>query len=235
MVPRMPDVPVIRPPSDQHLALVTSVQDVGETGRIEVRLLGYDATETQDAVLSARVCVPVAGGERGAFFIPDVGDEVVVSFINGDPRQAVVLGALWNGQNKPAEQLGGDGRQVDRWTLVGKRGTRIAIVEEGDGAVIRLSTHDASGRDVAFCQISRAENGHIELSAGGSRLRIDQSGVTIETNGDLSARANATALRSSTVDVTSAQSSFSGGVTAASVTTPSVVGSTYTPGAGNVW
>jgi len=235
MFPRASDAPALRPASENHLGLVTSVEDVGETGRIEVRLLAYDATETQDAVVSARVCVPVAGGDRGAFFIPDVGDEVIVCCLNGDPRQAIVMGAVWNGRARPKEQLGGDGKSVDRWTLVGRRGTRIAIVEEGDGALIRLSTHDASGRDVAFCEISREANGHIELSAGGSKLRIDQSGVTIETSGDIDARASATSLRSSTVDVTAGQSSFSGQVTAMTVQATTVIGSTYTPGAGNVW
>jgi len=235
MFSRATDAPVVRPPSDNHLGIVTSVEDVGTTGRIELRLLGYDATTTQDAVVSARVCVPVAGGDRGAFLIPDVGDEVIVCFLNGDARQAVVMGSVWNGTDKPKERLGGDGKRVDRWTLVGRKATRIAIVEEGDGAIIRLSTHDASGRDVAFCEISRENNGHIELSAGGSKIRIDQSGVTIETNGNLDAKASATTLKSSTVDVSAGQSSFSGQVLANIVQTPSVIGATYTPGAGNVW
>jgi len=235
MFPLATDPPAVRPTSEHHLAEVTSVEDVGETGRISVRLLAYDAAATQDAVVSARVCAPVAGAERGAFLIPDVGDEVLVCFVNGDARQAVVLGALWNGQAKAKERLGGDGQRVDRWTFVGRKGTRIAIVEEGEGAVIRLSTHDASGRDVAFCEISREANGHIELSAGGSKLRLDASGVTIETRGDIEAKASATTLKSATVDVTAAQSSFSGQVLANIVQTPSVIGGTYTPGAGNVW
>jgi len=235
MFPHASDPPAIRPASENHLAVVTSVEDVGATGRISVRLLCYDGPDTQDAVLSARVCVPVAGGDRGAFLIPDVGDEVLVCCLNGDPRQTVVLGSLWNGADKAKEQLGGDGKRVDRWSLVGRKGTRIAIVEEGDGAIIRMSTTDASGRDIASCEISRERNGHIELNAGGSKLRIDQNGVSIETSGELNARASSTALRSSTVDVTAAQSSFSGQVTATTVQSSSIIGATYTPGAGNVW
>lgn len=235
MFPRTIDPPAVRPASEHHLALVTSVENVTETGRIDVRLLSYDGTDSQDATFSARVCVPIAGHDRGAFLVPDVGDEVVVCFMNGDPRQAVVLGAVWNGVDKTKERLGGDGKRIDRYALVGRKGTRIAIVEEDDGALIRLSTHDASGRDVAFCEISRESNGYIELNAGGSKLRIDQNGVTIETSGNLSAQASATTLKSATVDVTAGQSSFSGQVTAAAVQTPSVIGATYTPGAGNVW
>lgn len=218
-----------------HLAEVVSVSDVGSTGKIEVRLLAYDATETQDGRIVARLCVPIAGGNRGAFLIPDVGDEVLVAFLNGDRRQAVVVGALWNGGNPPAEALGGDGDRVDRWTLVGKRGTRIAIVEEADGAIIRLSTHDASGRDVAFCEISRENNGRIELSAGGSTLVLDQNGVSVETQGSLETKASTSTLESATVDVNAGQTSFSGHVTTPSIQATTVIGTTYTPGAGNVW
>lgn len=224
------DPPAIRPSSDNHLAEVVSVEDVGTTGRIELRLLAYDGPATQDGRISARVCVPVAGGERGAFLIPDVGDEVLVSFINGDPRQAVVIGALWNARSKPKERLGGDGTRVDRWSFVGKQGTRIAIVEEQGGAVIRLSVDDGT-----YCEIDRSGGGSIELSAGGSTLRIDPQGVSIQTSGSLKSTASSTEIKSATVDVTAGQSSFSGQVQAAAVNTPAVIGASYTPGAGNVW
>lgn len=213
-----------------HLAEVTSVEDVGNTGRIEVRLLAYDGPSSQNGLLKARVCVPVAGGDRGTFLIPDVGDEVLVSFVNGDPRQAVVVGSMWNGNNQPAETLGGNGRAVDRWTIVGKQGTRIAIVEEQSGAVIRLSVSDS-----LFCEIKETGGGSIELRAGQSKLKIDSQGVSIETSGSLRTQSSSTQVTSPTVDVTAGQASFSGQVQAAAVSTPSVIAASYTPGAGNVW
>ena len=72
--------------------------------------------------------------------VTGVGDEVLVSFINRDPRFPVVVGGLWNGDAGPPETLGGSGDQIDRWTIVGKAGTRIAIVEEGEGAVVSFKT-----------------------------------------------------------------------------------------------
>jgi len=42
-----------------------------------------------------------AGEDRGAFFRPEIGDEVIVGFINDDPRDAVILGML-HSSNKPA-------------------------------------------------------------------------------------------------------------------------------------
>jgi uncharacterized protein involved in type VI secretion and phage assembly len=42
-----------------------------------------------------------AGNERGMYWMPEVEDEVLVSFIHGDFNQGVILGGLWNGQDKP--------------------------------------------------------------------------------------------------------------------------------------
>lgn len=227
MLPRPTDPPVTPPPGSHHLAEVVSVQGVGETGRIEARLIGYDGNDTQEGLIEARLCVPVAGGARGTFCVPDVGDEILVVFVNGDPRQAIVLGALWNGQNRPPEALGGSGDSVDRWTTVGKAGTRIAIVEES-GSVIRLST----ANDTAFCEIS---DGRIELSAGGSTIVLESSGVTVRTSGSLEMQSSSTTATSPTVDVNAAQTTFAGHVSTPSIQATTVIGTTYTPGAGNVW
>jgi Rhs element Vgr protein len=49
----------------------------------------------------ARIATLDAGEKRGSFFRPEVGDEVLVGFINNDPRHAAVLGML-NSSKKPA-------------------------------------------------------------------------------------------------------------------------------------
>ena len=43
----------------------------------------------------------VSGGARGAYFVPEVGDEVLVAFASGTPRQPYVVGGLWSGKDKP--------------------------------------------------------------------------------------------------------------------------------------
>lgn len=224
--------PQVRPSSDTHLAEVVSVQNVHEAGRIEVRLLSYDGPDTQDAIIEARLCVPFAGADRGAFFVPDVGDEVVVGFIGGDPRQAVILGGVWNGRNQPKEQLGGD--RVDRWSFIGKSGTRIAIVEEGSGAKIELSTV-SGGSPISSITIDRDGGGEIELRAGATTLTLSPDGIRLQTSGNFELSASTASATCSSLSVNAGTSSFSGHVSAACVQSPAIVGNTYTPGAGNVW
>src|SRR5690348_12826943 len=141
------------------LARVVSVNDPSHLNRVQLRLYNADGVTDQDGPVWARVAVPFAGNNRGGFFIPDVGDEVLVVYLAGDSRFPVVIGGLWNGHDAVPETLGGSGDSVDRWTITGKGGTRIAIVEEGgaSNATIQFTTPGGltgkmsdSGRSIEF-------------------------------------------------------------------------------------
>lgn len=49
----------------------------------------------------ARLCTPMAGMGRGTYFVPQVGDEVLVAFNHGDVREPYVLGSCWNTIDQP--------------------------------------------------------------------------------------------------------------------------------------
>jgi len=211
------------------LGTVTSVEDPDVMNRVKVRLLAYDGFDSQQSEHWARVAVPFAGANRGAFFIPDVGDEVLVSFVNGDPRFPVVIGSMWNGSDSAPETLGGD--RVDRWTIVGKQGTRIAIEEEQEGqATIKLST--PGGVTAEFTDIG---GGKIECVAAGTTITVDNSGVTIECPGTVRVNGAMVKISAGMVTVDAGMSRFSGVVQCDTLITNSVISSSYTPGAGNVW
>jgi uncharacterized protein involved in type VI secretion and phage assembly len=213
-----------------YLAEVVSVKDDKRQGRVQVRLLGYDGVGAQDAPIWARVCVPFAGADRGAFFIPDKDDEVVVQFVNGDPRLPIVTGGVWNGQNAPPETLGGSGEEVDRWTFVGKQGTRIAIVEEQAGPKISLTTPNES----ESIQIVQQSGGKIEIKTSTSTITLDSQGVTVQTT-KCKINAAQVEVQAAMVKVDAPLAQFTGIVKASVVQAPSILGNVYTPGAGNVW
>lgn len=77
---------------------VSDVNDPNGLGRVRVDFpwLG-ESSESQWAPIAA----PMAGGGRGAFFMPEVGDEALVAFDHGDVNQAIVIGFLWNGTDLP--------------------------------------------------------------------------------------------------------------------------------------
>jgi uncharacterized protein involved in type VI secretion and phage assembly len=80
-------------------ALVVDVFDPEKEGRVKVQFPWFD----EDMVTEyCRVCQLYAGNGYGALFVPEVGDEVLVSFIHGDMRLPVILGGLYNGKDKPS-------------------------------------------------------------------------------------------------------------------------------------
>ena len=70
-----------------------------------------------------RVAQATAGKGVGAFFLPRVGHEVVVSYINGDPDRPLVTGSVYNGSNVPPAALPGNQTQSILRTLSSKQGT----------------------------------------------------------------------------------------------------------------
>ncbi|GAB4275706.1 MAG: hypothetical protein Kow0092_31360 [Deferrisomatales bacterium] len=215
--------------SEPHLAEVTSVRDPEGRNRVQVKLLSYDGVEGQDGTLWARVAVPFAGARRGAFLLPDVGDEVLISFVNGDSRFPVVIGSLWNGEDPAPESLPGD--RVDRWTFVGKAGTRIAI-EEPEGGQPTIVLHTPGG---VRAELTDRGGGTLECRSAGTVITVDPSGVSVECPSRVSVQAAQVQVSAGSVNVDTALASFSGVVQCSTLVATTVVASTYTPGAGNVW
>lgn len=215
-----------------YLAKVESVDDPEGHSRVQIKLLSFDGVTDQDALLWARVAAPFAGADRGAFMIPDVGDEVLVTFINGDTRFPVVIGSLWSASAQPPEQLGGDGKRVDRWAIKGKAGTRIAIEEEGSGnETIFLTTSN----EIANGKLTNSGGGQIEFKTGGTTVTFTGSTVNIETSLDVRVAATSMTIDSPMLTVNAGMSIFNGVIQAQTVIGTSAIFASYTPGAGNIW
>ena len=213
--------------SGAQLAKVVSVQDPQNLSRVQVQLLGPDADD--DARIWARVAVPFAGDNYGAFLIPDVDQEVLVLLIAGDARAAVVVGALWNGATGIPETIGG--QSVDRWTLTGKNGTRIAIVESGSGQE-KVEIETPAG---VKATLTDEAGGKITLEAAGNTITMDTQGVSVDASAKVSISAGQVEVSAGQVTVDAGLSQFSGVVRCDTLVATTVVGTTYTPGAGNVW
>ena len=77
-------------------AIVISNTDLTKQGRVQVRIPWLPDIDPW-----VRVSVPMAGDQRGTYFIPQEDDEVLVAFGDADFRDAFVIGSLWNGEDKP--------------------------------------------------------------------------------------------------------------------------------------
>jgi uncharacterized protein involved in type VI secretion and phage assembly len=215
------------------LAKVESVKDPDNLNRVQVRIYNCDGNADEDGPVWARVAVPFAGGDRGAFLFPDTGDEVLVLFVS-DSRFPIVIGGLWNGKDSAPDQFAGSGDKVDKWTFTGRAGTKIAIIEEQSGQeTIKFST--PAGQTG---KLTDQGGGAIEFDhSDGTNIKIDTQGVTINApTGKVTVTASSGVdVTAAKVSVTAAMSTFSGVVKCDTLIATTVVGTTYTPGAGNVW
>ena len=154
-----------------------------------------------------RVASLDAGSDRGAFFRPEIGDEVIVGFINDDPRDAVILGML-NSSNKPAPIAAKDANDEKGFTTRSKmhlsfndqtktikidtpagnsitldeQGMKIEIVDQNKNKV----TMQSSGISVESpLQIDIKAGTVLALSAGTS-LSISAPSLSIKADADVS-------------------------------------------------
>ena len=77
---------------------VVNVLDPMTLGRVQVQLPFLDSVDLSPW---ARVATPMAGPGTGFYFIPNVGDEVLVAFEHGDLKAPYILGGLWNSFSPP--------------------------------------------------------------------------------------------------------------------------------------
>ncbi|HKW84189.1 MAG TPA: phage baseplate assembly protein V [Burkholderiaceae bacterium] len=167
------------------VALVTQNQDDEGLCRVKVRYPWHDKPRES---YWARLAVPMAGDRRGIVFIPEVGDEVLVAFEREDLRFPYVLGALWNGQDKPP--LANDDGKNDK-RIVKSRKKHYLLFDDGARGVVELA-HENGG-------IVRFTDSEIELKdKEGNRLKIEKSGaISLEANGRLSIKAAAITIEAS--------------------------------------
>lgn len=125
-------------------AVVTDVRDPRKLGRVKVKFpwLAGDYASSW-----ARTVQISAGPHYGAVILPEVGDEVLVGFDQGDFDTPYVLGGLYNGKDQPAtapyDLVDNNSGQVVARRLISRTGHRLELVETAtaDDAV-RLATGD---------------------------------------------------------------------------------------------
>src|SRR5262249_15226170 len=111
-------------------AIVTNNQDPDKRGRVRVRF-PWLAAKDEGESWWARIAVPMAGKEQGTFFLPEVEQEVLVAFEQGDVRFPFVVGALWNADAVPPED-NADGNN-DKRAIVSRSGALIRF-DDKDGS-----------------------------------------------------------------------------------------------------
>ncbi len=121
----------------------------------------------------ARIASFMAGPDRGAFFLPEVDDEVLVAFEHGDLRRPFIIGSLWNGQDKSIHSNKSQGGQNNFRSIHSRSGHIVQFVDNHQGKeriVIQTKVkasetqNDAESRDGHFIVLEHTDgNEKIEI------------------------------------------------------------------------
>ena len=211
-------------------ALVSDIGDPEGQGRVKVTLPWSPDTGGGRYEAWARLATFMGGNNRGSWFIPDVGDEVLVTFEAGDPRRPYVIGGLWNGRDAPPQSMDGAGKN-DLKVLRSRNGVKVTLDDTTGQEKLILET--PGGQKLTL----KDGPGTVEVvDSNGNSIKMEPSGITINAAAKVTITAGAQVeVNAGMVTVNAAMSKFSGVVQCDTMIATTVVGTSYTPGAGNIW
>lgn len=162
--------------SGLHIGVVDSFESDPENHyRARVRV---PAWQTQQEVVWARQLHPDAGEGRGVFFYPEPGDEVVLGFLNNDPREAVILGSLYS-SGRPALVAA---NELDENNPVKGILTREGIEMRFDDDQKTLSFKTVDDQRIVF----NGNDKTITLEDGNNnQIILNDRGIQLKSGGDI--------------------------------------------------
>lgn len=158
------------------LAVAIVRQNKDSSGHVSVKV-SYPWHSQPGQSYPARMAMPMAGKNRGMYFVPEVNDEVLVGFDRGDLAHPYVVGCLWNGAD-PAPQKNSDGKNDKR--LIRSRKGHQLLFDDGSRGVVRLELNDGK-------KLTLDDDGIVIDDAKGNTLSIQSAGgaITLEAKGRL--------------------------------------------------
>ena len=164
------------------VGVVTNNQDPDGMGRVKVKFPWLSADEESHW---ARIAAPMAGGDRGAYFLPEVDDEVLVVFEHGDIRFPYVIGALWNGKDAPPAK-NDDGKNNVR--LIKSRSGHVVKLNDEDGKetieIVDKTKKNSIVIDTSKNTITITSDKDITLSATKGTIKLDAQKLELKSSAD---------------------------------------------------
>ena len=173
------------------IGLVVDNQDPEGLGRVKINLPGVAEDEGGHW---ARLAAPMAGDGRGMFFLPEKDDEVLVAFEQGDVTRPYVLGALWNGKDKPPEA-----------NLDGQNNLRL--IKSRSGHLIRFDDSDG-GEKIEIIDKSGENSLTIDTKSNSISIKSAKDVIIEAPQGKISLSAKSIELKSTAETMVQAQSTM---------------------------
>lgn len=173
-----------------YSGIVTDNKDPDGNGRVKVKIPVIDEHKELDWM---RIVSFMGGKERGALFIPEVGDEVLVAFMMGDIAAPVVIGSLWNKDERPPT---GHNEKNDIRKIKTRGGHEIIFDDNDQAGKVTVKTK--TGHQLEFAEKEKQINLHtansnqkivLDEQKGQVTIQSSQTTITINQKGELDIKA----------------------------------------------
>ena len=179
------------------LAVATVTQNKDDEGLARVRVRLSWQAEGEESYW-ARLAIPMAGNSMGTYFLPEIGDEVLVGFERGDFSHPYIIGALWNGQLLPPET--NDDGNNDRRLIRSRSGHELRF-DDGDPTVeLKLKDGKHLLLDDKGVKVEDEQGNTITIETGSgtmtieskSQLKLKSQTIAIEAGASMEIKASGT-------------------------------------------
>ncbi len=161
-----------------HTGIVKKIyEDPDNEFRVQVEI---PMLETESNLVWARLSTFYAGNGFGAFFMPEVGDEVILGFSNEDPRFPIILGSLYSSAIPPAETP--DENNTIKSILTS---SKLELKFDEENKVITVLT--PGGNSIV---ISDEDKGITLADQNGNKVQMNDSGITLDSASDINITAS---------------------------------------------
>lgn len=167
------------------VGIVTNNKDPEKLGRVKVSLPWRGENDESHW---ARVASPMAGSERGMVFYPEVDDEVLVAFEQGDVNHPYIIGSLWNSKDRPPETNSNGKNNLRK--IKSRSGHELTFDDTSQQEKVEIKTK--SGHRILLDDSSGKEKIEITDKTGNNRIMIDsvQNSIVMECAMQLTIKAN---------------------------------------------
>lgn len=160
-----------------HYGIVTQIhEDPDGEARVKIKI---PIISTESEGVWARIATLDAGNNRGTFFRPEVDDEVLVGFINDDPRDPVIIGMLHSSALASPIEPTEDNYEKG---IITKEGLKLMFDDEKKSILLETPNGNT--------MILIDDEGSIKLEdENGNKIEMTSDGINIESAGDLNLKA----------------------------------------------
>jgi Rhs element Vgr protein len=173
-----------------HGLHVATVMKISEDPQSLYRILVNIPTNSQTQTgFWARLSTFYATSGAGAFFFPEIGDEVIVGFLENDPRYPIIIGSVYSSKLKPPVEPADNNNYIK--TLVTK--AQLKMTFDDEKKIITIVTPGANtiilSDDGKSIEIKDQNNNDIKMSSSGISISSDKDVTISAQNISMTAKA----------------------------------------------